>query len=153
MPLNIVLVEPEIHWNTGNIGRSCVATGSTLHLVGPLGFSLKDKEVRRAGLDYWPRLKLQLYDDFEQFLDAAGENASLLFFSTKAKKLFWEAPYAAGSYLIFGSETKGLPKDIHRRFGEHMYRIPIGPEVRSLNLSTAAGITLFEALRQTRAII
>lgn len=151
--MNIVLVEPEIHWNTGNIGRSCVATGTILHLVGRLGFSLEAKEIRRAGLDYWSRLLLKLHDNFEQFLAPLEHRASLLFFSTKAKKLFWEAPYQPNSYLIFGSETKGLPEPIHRRFSNQMYRIPIGKDVRSLNLSTAAGIVLYEALRQTQALM
>lgn len=142
-------MEPEIHWNTGNIGRTCVATGTALHLVGRLGFSIEDKHVRRAGLDYWPQLDLKVHESFEKFLAGLSEPPSLLFFSTKGKKLFWEAPYAPGSYLIFGSETKGLAPEIHSRFGGQLYRIPIRDEARSLNLSTAAGIVLFEALRQT----
>lgn len=146
--MNIVLFEPEIHWNTGNIGRTCVATGTTLHLVGKLGFSLEAKEIRRSGLDYWPKLKLKLHEDFEGFLASLAKNPSLLFFSTKAKQTFWEADYGLESYLIFGSETKGLPQEIHRRYGEKMYRIPIGKDVRSLNLSTSAGVVLYEALRQ-----
>src|SRR5579863_7486448 len=111
--MHIVLYEPDIPWNTGNIGRTCVATGTTLHLVGKLGFSLDDKEIRRSGLDYWPKLKLKLHEDFEKFAAALPADSSLLFFSTKAKKSFWEAPYQPESYLIFGSETKGLPEVMH----------------------------------------
>jgi len=148
LEVNIVLFEPEIHWNTGNIGRTCVATGTTLHLVGKLGFSLEAKEIRRSGLDYWPKLKLKLHEDFEQFMAFLPKNPSLLFFSTKAKQTFWEAEYVPESYLIFGSETKGLSQEIHRRYGEKMYRIPISKDVRSLNLSTSAGVVLYEALRQ-----
>ncbi|MBI4668797.1 MAG: tRNA (cytidine(34)-2'-O)-methyltransferase [Elusimicrobia bacterium] len=146
--MNIVLVEPEIHWNTGNIGRTCVATGTTLHLVGRLGFSIEAKEIRRAGLDYWQKLDLKLHDDFERFLNSLTGRPNLLFFSTKAKKLFWDAPYTSDSYLIFGSETKGLAQDIHQRFSGRIYRIPINQEVRSLNLSTSAAIVLYEALRR-----
>lgn len=147
--MNIVLFEPEIHWNTGNIGRTCVATGTTLHLVGKLGFRLDAKEIRRAGLDYWEKLDLRQYRDFDEFLGAAGPAAALFFFSTKAEPSFWEAPYAPGAYLVFGKETGGLPPEIHRKYGKSMYRIPIGKDVRSLNLSTAAAVVLYEALRQT----
>ena len=146
--MHIVLIEPEIHWNTGNIGRTCIATNSTLHLVGRLGFKIDDKHVLRAGLDYWPKIQLKVHDNFEKFLASIEDNPSLIFLSTKAKKLFWDAPYAPDSYLIFGSETKGLAPEFHRLYGGLMYRIPIGPEVRSLNLSTAAGIALYEGLRQ-----
>lgn len=147
--MNIVLFEPEIHWNTGNIGRSCVATGSTLHLVGKLGFSLDAKEIRRSGLDYWAKLDLKVHADFESFIAELPERSSLLFFSTKGTKSFWDASYDAHSYLIFGKETAGLPKDIHERYGQQMYRVPVGPNVRSLNLSSCAAVVLFEALRQT----
>ncbi|MBI4064101.1 MAG: tRNA (cytidine(34)-2'-O)-methyltransferase [Elusimicrobia bacterium] len=150
--MHIVLIEPEIHWNTGNIGRTCIATGSTLHLVGKLGFSIEDKEVKRAGLDYWPKIRLSVHQSFEQFLSGIAPDAPLLFFSTKAKKLFWDAPYRPDSYLIFGSETKGLPKELYERYANRMYRIPITDDVRSLNLSTAAGVVLYEALRQTRSV-
>ncbi|MBI4370530.1 MAG: tRNA (cytidine(34)-2'-O)-methyltransferase [Elusimicrobia bacterium] len=149
--MNVVLVEPEIHWNTGNIGRTCVATGTTLHLVGPLGFSIADKEIRRAGLDYWVKLELKLHIDFHHFLASLPRHPSLIFFSTRGSKLYWDASYGPGSYLIFGSETKGLAEKVHRRFNSQMFRIPIGPEVRSLNLSTAAGVVLYEALRQTQS--
>ena len=147
--MNIVLFEPEIHWNTGNIGRSCVATGSTLHLVGKLGFSLDAKEIRRSGLDYWAKLDLKVHASFEDFIASLPQNPSLLFFSTKGTQSFWDASYDAQSYLIFGKETAGLPKDIHERYGRQMYRVPVGPNVRSINLSSCAAVVLFEALRQT----
>lgn len=147
--MNIVLFEPEIHWNTGNIGRSCVATGSTLHLVGKLGFSLDAKEIRRSGLDYWAKLDLKVHASFEDFIAGLPENPSLLFFSTKGTKSFWDASYDENSYLIFGKETAGLPEAIHERYGQQMYRVPVGPNVRSLNLSSCAAVVLFEALRQT----
>ncbi|MEK6544304.1 MAG: tRNA (cytidine(34)-2'-O)-methyltransferase, partial [Elusimicrobiota bacterium] len=150
--MNIVLHEPEIHLNTGNIGRTCVATATALHLVGPLGFRLTDKAIRRAGLDYWPKLKLTVHDDFERFLAACGDTPDLIFFSTKGKKSFWDAAYHPDSYLIFGSETKGLPTALHQRYSERIYRIPTTGDVRSLNLSTAAAIVLYEALRQTNRL-
>ncbi|MBI2061429.1 MAG: tRNA (cytidine(34)-2'-O)-methyltransferase [Nitrospirae bacterium] len=147
MPLNVVLLNPEIPWNTGNIGRTCVAVGATLHLVGKLGFRIESKEIRRAGLDYWPNLRWQHHKDFDAFLRALPTDASLLFFSAKAKPLFWNAPYERDSFLIFGSESKGLPSALHRQFRNRFYRIPIRPSARSLNLSTAAGIVLYEAMR------
>lgn len=149
--MNIVLIEPEIHWNTGNIGRTCVATGTTLHLVGKLGFSLEDKEIRRAGLDYWAKLKLRRHGSVEDFFASLGSGAPLYFFSADGKKSYWEAVYPEGSYLIFGREADGLPEDLIRRHAARMYRIPINDQVRSLNLSTSAGIVLYEALRQREA--
>jgi tRNA (cytidine/uridine-2'-O-)-methyltransferase len=146
--MNIVLIEPEIHWNTGNIGRTCVATGARLHLVGKLGFSLDDKQIRRSGLDYWSKLDLTLHADFEAFLKTTG-GAALHFLSTKGRKSLWDAELEPGSYLIFGNEGSGLPAPIHERFGDRMLKIPMTGDVRSLNLSTAAAVVLFEALRQT----
>ena len=146
--MHIVLVEPEIHWNTGNIGRTCVATETTLHLVGKLGFSLDAAEIRRSGLDYWPKLKLVRHESFEAFLDSLPRRASLLFFSARAKTSFWDAPYEGGSYLIFGRESTGLPDAVLKRFADRLYQIPVGPDVRSLNLSTAAAVALYEGLRQ-----
>lgn len=143
-----MLVEPEIPWNTGNIGRTCVATGTPLHLVGKLGFSLESKYIRRSGLDYWPKLELSLHTDFESFLTQAGPKASLILFSTKAKKIFWDAPYRDDSYLVFGKETAGLSPEIRRCFKDRLYRIPMRRGERSLNLSTAAAIGLFEGLRR-----
>jgi tRNA (cytidine/uridine-2'-O-)-methyltransferase len=145
---HVVLVAPEIHWNTGNIGRTCVATGSYLHLVKPLGFSLDSREVQRAGLDYWKRVKLTLWNDFEEFLKKMlpleGEVAV---FSKKGAKSFWDVPSANRLFLVFGSETRGLAKEILRRYSDSTYHIPILAETRSLNLSTAAGIALYESLR------
>lgn len=148
--MNIVLVEPEIHWNTGNIGRTCVGTGTALHLVGPLGFSLDEKEVRRAGLDYWPKVALRLYQGWGEFQASLPPGADLLFFSSEAEREFWDAPFTEGSYLVFGKESVGLPDSLRNAHKERLYRIPQNGEVRSLNLSTAAGIVLFEGLRRLR---
>lgn len=147
--MRIALFEPEIHWNTGNIGRTCVATGTELHLIGRLGFSLDEREIRRSGLDYWPKLSLRLHADWEGFVSALEPEAPLLFFSTKGRQTLWEAPFRPDSVLVFGSESRGLPDRFHRRFAESFYRIPMNEDVRSLNLSTAAGIVLYEALRKT----
>lgn len=147
--MQIVLIEPEIHWNTGNIGRTCVATGASLHLVGPLGFSLDGKEVRRAGLDYWPKVKLTLHETLEAFLGSVPPKAGLKLFSAEAKLSFWDADYGTDDWLVFGKESTGLPQALRRRFKDRLYRIPVGKDVRSLNLSTAAGIVLYEAIRQT----
>lgn len=149
--MRIVLLEPEIHFNTGNIGRTCVATATELHLVGKLGFSLDARQVRRSGLDYWTKLTLRVHEDWARFEATLQKDARLLFFSTKAKPLFWTAPFHCDSYLVFGSESKGLPQDLRSRFQDRFYKIPVNGEVRSLNLSTAAGIVLYEALRQTSA--
>jgi tRNA (cytidine/uridine-2'-O-)-methyltransferase len=150
--VNIVLYEPDIPWNTGNIGRTCVATGSTLHLIGRLGFSINDKEVRRSGLDYWAKLKLQKHPDWEAFSWTLPPNASLFFFSKKAARDYWDATFKPESYLIFGCETKGLPEFVHEKYAQNLWRIPMpGGGVRSLNLSTAVGIVLYEALRQVNS--
>jgi tRNA (cytidine/uridine-2'-O-)-methyltransferase len=145
---HIVLVAPEIHWNTGNIGRTCVATGAFLHLIQPLGFSLESKEVKRAGLDYWELVKLSVWTDFDQFhskLKLAPDEVAI--FSKSGARPFWEMPSPARQYLIFGSETRGLPPDIVSRYPDATYHIPITKDIRSLNLSTAAGIALYESLR------
>ena len=143
-----MLVAPEIHWNTGNIGRTCVATGSYLHLIKPLGFSLDSREVQRAGLDYWDRVKLTVwknFTDFEsEFRPARGEVA---LFSKRGAAPFWSMPSPQRLFLIFGSETGGLPEDIFNRYSDATYHIPISTATRSLNLSTAAGIALYESLR------
>jgi tRNA (cytidine/uridine-2'-O-)-methyltransferase len=148
--MHVVLYEPDIPGNTGNVGRSCLATGSTLHLVGKLGFSLDDTHVRRSGLDYWERVKVQKHKNWEAFLGTVPTEAFLAFFSKKAKRDFWSATFAPESYLIFGCETSGLPASFQKRYENAMYRIPMAPgTVRSLNLSTSVGIVLYEALRQT----
>jgi tRNA (cytidine/uridine-2'-O-)-methyltransferase len=152
--IHVVLVHPEIHWNTGNAGRTCLATGATLHLVEPLGFSLGEREVKRAGLDYWEHVDLRTWsswDDFERALPSLGEP---WFFSTKAKGLYWDAQLgvAENVVLVFGRETGGLPDEIHERYADRMVAMPIAsPLVRSLNLSTCVGIATYEVLRQRRA--
>lgn len=146
--MNIVLIEPEIHWNTGNIGRTCVATGTALHLVGPLGFRLDHKSVRRAGLDYWPKVRLFQHEDTESFFRSLPGSARLKLFSAEGKKSFWDAGYGEEDYLVFGKESVGLPRELRKRYRTQLYRIPISEEVRSLNLSTAAAVVLYEALRQ-----
>ena len=148
--MNVVLVEPEIHWNTGNIGRTCVGTKTALHLVEPLGFSLDAKEVRRSGLDYWEKVDLRVHADWNAFEEGLPPGAPLLFFSADARLEFWDAPYAPGTYLIFGKESMGLPPGLRERYADRLYRIPHNEDIRSLNLSTAAGIVLYEALRACR---
>ena len=145
---HVVLVSPEIHWNTGNIGRTCVATGSYLHLIRPLGFSLDSKEVRRAGLDYWKQVKLKVWDNFDALASklAPDRNEGALFSKTGLQP-FWSMPSPPRLFLIFGSETRGLPATILDRYPEAIYHIPISRNIRSLNLSTAAGIALYESLR------
>ncbi|HET7435533.1 MAG TPA: tRNA (cytidine(34)-2'-O)-methyltransferase [Thermoanaerobaculia bacterium] len=150
MGLHVVLVHPEIHWNTGNAGRSCLAAGATLHLIEPLGFSLDDRNVRRAGLDYWEHVDLRVWPDwptFERELPSLGEP---FFFSTKATRMYWDADLSGeNTVLIFGRETGGLPPEIHERYGERMLKMPLASAwVRSLNLSTAVGIGVYEAVRQ-----
>ena len=151
MSIHVVLVHPEIHWNTGNAGRTCLATGATLHLIRPLGFSLEEREVKRAGLDYWEHVDLKVWpgwDDFERELPSLGEP---FFFSTKAKRLFWDAPLGAPEnvVLVFGRETGGLPSELHERYRDRFVVMPIhSPKVRSLNLSTSVAIAVYEVLRQ-----
>jgi len=150
MSLHAVLVHPEIHWNTGNTGRTCLAAGASLHLIEPLGFSLDEREVRRAGLDYWEHVDLRVWkswDAFERELPSLGES---FFFSTKARRMYWEADLTGDDVvLIFGRETGGLAPEIHKRYADRMLGMPIlSPHVRSLNLSTCAGIALYEVLRQ-----
>ncbi len=145
---NIVLANPQIPQNTGNIGRLCVNTGSRLHLIFPLGFSLEDKYLRRAGLDYWDELDLKLYPEIDSFF-SENEKKPMCFFSTKAKKVFWECPYEKGSYLVFGNETGGLPPEIHAKFADSFYKIPMGGEAaRSLNLSNSVAVALYEGIRR-----
>ncbi len=148
---HVVLIEPEIPWNTGNVGRTCLGAGAELHLVGRLGFQLDDKQVQRAGLDYWEKVTVHRHDTWEKFLEAIPSNAPLFFFSTKGSQLFWEIAFPSEAYLIFGKETAGFPKHFYELYKNRMYRIPQQEEsIRSLNLSTSAGIVLYEALRQIR---
>jgi len=147
--MEVVLFEPDIPWNTGNVGRTCLATGTPLHLVGKLGFTISDAQVKRAGLDYWERVNWTHHETWDVFLESIPSDAPLFFFSKKVKRSFWEATFPAESYLIFGCETKGLPDRILERHAGRLYSIPMEPEsVRSLNLSTAVGVVLYEALRQ-----
>lgn len=149
--LNIVLINPEIPFNTGNIGRSCVATGTRLHLVGKLGFKINSKEIRRSGLDYWPDLEWKYYETWEQFLqENRPDRAQLFFLSTKGTTPYWDAAFPDGAYLCFGAESCGLPKDFYHTYQDRLFTIPMTGPVRSLNLSSSAAITLFEALRQHR---
>lgn len=149
LPFHIVLIEPEIPPNTGNIARLCGATGTVLHLVGKLGFSIDDKHLKRAGLDYWEAVDVQQWTDFAE-LQVAFPQGRFWYTSKKALKMHIEADYMPGDFLVFGKETLGLPEDLLAMNVEQSIRIPIkSPVVRSLNLSTAAGIVLYEALRQT----
>ena len=148
---HVVLVSPEIHWNTGNIGRTCVATGSFLHLVKPLGFSLDSKEVKRAGLDYWPIVKLSVWENFKAFQSKlAPAQDEVAIFSKTGARPFWSMPSPPRQFLIFGSETRGLPESIVTQYPDTTYHIPISKDIRSLNLSTAVGIALYESLRLAR---
>jgi tRNA (cytidine/uridine-2'-O-)-methyltransferase len=149
--LHVVLVHPEIHWNTGNAGRTCLAAGATLHLVKPLGFSLNEREVKRAGLDYWEHVNPRVWDSWEQFEAELPSLGDPVFFSTKATQLLWDAPLGAvrDVVLIFGRETGGLPPDLHERYRERFVALPmVSAQVRSLNLSTSVGIAVYEVLRQ-----
>jgi len=150
-----VLVHPEIHWNTGNAGRSCLAAGATLHLVKPLGFSLDEREVKRAGLDYWEHVDIRVWDSWDAFERELPTLGDAYFFSTKATNVLWDAPLGASEnvVLVFGRETGGFSAAIHERYAERMVAMPIHSEwVRSLNLSTTVGIALYEVLRQRRTI-
>lgn len=148
-PFHIVLIEPEIPPNTGNIARLCAATGTSLHLVGKLGFSIDDKHLRRAGLDYWKEVDIRQWQDLDELLSAFPD-ARLWYTSKKASKIHTQADFQPGDFLVFGKETLGLPDDLLLNNKKFALRIPIkSPVVRSLNLSTAAGIVLYEALRQT----
>jgi tRNA (cytidine/uridine-2'-O-)-methyltransferase len=145
---NLVLVEPEIPPNTGNVARLALATGSTLHLVKPLGFSIDDRQLRRAGMDYWKNVEVKLWENFEEFELKCEPSGRRFFFSTKVEKPYWEIRFSSRDYLIFGRETKGLPASLLARHAESAFRIPMRSEARSLNLATAVAIVLFEGMRQ-----
>lgn len=145
--VRIALIEPQIAPNTGNIARLCVATGTALHLVRPLGFVLSDHNLRRSAMDYWPRLDLTVHDDADAFFAAIASTPRWLF-SSKAKRSLWDADFQDGDCLIFGSETRGLPEQWLADAPEHALRIPLAPDERCLNLSTAVGIGLYECLRK-----
>ena len=151
--MHVVLVHPEIHWNTGNAGRTCLAVGATLHLIEPLGFSLDERQVKRAGLDYWEHVDLRVWPSWDAFEQELPRLGTPFFFSTKAAMSYWDAPLGEPDdvVLVFGRETAGLPGALHERYGERMVSMPIlSPRVRSLNLSTTVGIALYEVLRQRR---
>ncbi|MBO7407826.1 MAG: tRNA (uridine(34)/cytosine(34)/5-carboxymethylaminomethyluridine(34)-2'-O)-methyltransferase TrmL [Clostridia bacterium] len=149
MLLNIVLVEPEIPQNTGNIARTCACTGAQLHLVKPLGFELDDRKMKRAGLDYWPELNVRLYENFDELRAAAGPEARFWFFTTKGSKRYTDAAFRDGDYLVFGRETHGLPEPLLKANYDRCLRIPMGARLRSLNLSNSVAIAVYEALRQS----
>lgn len=151
MAVHVVLVHPEIHWNTGNAGRTCLATGATLHLIEPLGFSLDVKQVKRAGLDYWEHVDLRVWKSWSEFERQLPSLGDPYFFSTKATRRYWDAPLGAPDsvVLIFGRETGGLAPQIHETYRDRFVTMPIqSPLVRSLNLSTSVGIAVYEVLRQ-----
>lgn len=147
MAMNIVLLEPEIPANTGNIGRTCVATGTTLHLIKPLGFSLDEKALKRAGLDYWKDLDVRVYENYEDFLEKNNRIVPYMA-TTKATHVYTEAEYAPDSYIMFGKESAGIPEEILVENPDKCIRIPMNEEIRSLNLSNSVAIVLYEALRQ-----
>jgi len=146
--LNIVLIEPEIPQNTGNIARTCAAVGASLHLVEPLGFKIDNAKLKRAGLDYWHFLDITYYKNTDDFFERT-QNRNLYFFTTKAAKLYSEIKYGENPYLIFGKETAGIPEDILKRNLDFCVRIPMRDALRSLNLSNAVAVGVYEALRQS----
>ncbi len=145
--MHIVLVEPEIPNNTGNISRTCAVTGSSLHLVRPLGFSTDDKHLKRAGLDYWQYLDLHYYDSFGEVIEK-HPGARFFFATTKAKQSYTDIAYQKDDFFVFGKETAGLPQEILDTYPEQTVRIPMGKDIRSLNLANSVAIILYEALRQ-----
>jgi tRNA (cytidine/uridine-2'-O-)-methyltransferase len=151
--LHIVLLAPEIHWNTGNAGRTCLAVGAQLHLVEPLGFSLDDKQVRRAGLDYWPRVKPLVWPDWASFEAQLPVLGVPFFFAPRSARNYCDVVYPAQTVLVFGRESVGLPAELLGRYQQQLVDIPMGdPELRSLNLSTAVAVAAYEVKRQWTAV-
>jgi tRNA (cytidine/uridine-2'-O-)-methyltransferase len=144
---NVVLIEPEIPPNTGNIGRLCLATGSTLHLVKPLGFAIDDSTLKRAGLDYWKEVDVRIWDSFTHFQQTQDSNARLFLLTTKSDQPYYDVRFRPGDFLVFGRETKGLPEALLAAHSKQLLTIPM-QGTRSLNLATAVAIVLFEAIRQ-----
>ena len=144
--LNIVMVEPEIPQNTGNVARTCAATGARLHLVGPMGFKIDDKKLKRAGLDYWQYLDISYYDSLDEFFKK--NDGQFFYFTTKGRHVHSDVSYPDNCYLLFGKETKGLPEELLIKHPESCVRIPMGDEIRSLNLSNSVAIATYEVLRQ-----
>ena len=145
--LNVALIEPEIPQNTGNISRTCACTGTRLHLVRPFGFEISEKTVKRAGLDYWDKVEIVYYDSLAEFLEK-NKNEKLFFLSTKAKNSYTDCAFPDNAFLVFGKETTGLPEDLLEQNADTALRIPMGENLRSLNLSNSVAIVLYEALRQ-----
>lgn len=153
MKINVVLVEPEIPQNTGNIARTCAATGCKLHLVHPLGFDISEKQVKRAGLDYWDKVEIEEHESFEKFLEKyKPEENDMFFVTTKGKHVYSEPEYKKMDevYLLFGKETKGLPEDILKKYIDKTIRIPMRPTLRSLNLSNSVAIVVYDVYRQNQ---
>lgn len=148
MPLNIVLIEPEIPNNTGNIGRLALASGSCLHLVKPFGFQIDDTKLKRAGLDYWKHVTIIYYDSVDDFFNI-NKDQNMVFLSSHGHKNHWDIPFEDNMFLIFGKESVGLPKSITEKHSESLYKIPLySPHIRSLNLANAVGIVVYEGLKQ-----
>jgi tRNA (cytidine/uridine-2'-O-)-methyltransferase len=145
---NIVLHEPQIPNNTGNIGRLCVASESRLHLIHPLGFEITDSRVKRAGLDYWPDLEIEHHPDFNTWYDSVPDKSRVFFFSARSKKSFYELDLQKGDYLVFGKEAEGLPESFHQKFTEQMVTIPFPGKVRSFNLANAVAMVVGEGIRR-----
>ena len=145
--LNIVMVEPEIPQNTGNVARTCAATGARLHIVKPMGFTIDDKKLKRAGLDYWHYLDITYYESLDEFLEI-NKDAHLFYFTTKAQKAHSDVAFPENSFLLFGKETKGLPEELLIKNPERCVRIPMRDTIRSLNLSNSVAIAVYEVLRQ-----
>jgi tRNA (cytidine/uridine-2'-O-)-methyltransferase len=149
--MNVVLIEPEIPPNTGNVARLCAATGAVLHLVGPLGFRLDDKELKRAGMDYWNEVEWKYWKAFDELKKNAPADASFYFVETSARRIYTQARYKWGDFLVFGRETKGLPREILEENRNNLIGIPMfNPKARSLNLSNCVAIVLYEAMRQVK---
>ena len=144
--INIVMVEPEIPQNTGNVARTCAATGTRLHLVGPMGFKIDDKKLKRAGLDYWNLLDITYYDSIEEFFEK--NQGEFYFFTTKGRSVYSDVSYPDGCYLFFGKETRGLPEELLMKYPDRCVRLPMMGEARSLNLSNTVAIATYEVLRQ-----
>jgi len=150
MPFNIVLIEPEIPNNTGNIGRLALASGSILHLVKPFGFEIDDSRLKRAGLDYWQHLDVIIYENSEEFFKK-NKNANMVFLSSHGKKTHWDIHFEDNMFLIFGKESVGLPKSIIEKYSNSLYKIPLfSKNIRSLNLANAVGITVYEGLKNLK---
>jgi tRNA (cytidine/uridine-2'-O-)-methyltransferase len=148
---NVVLFEPGIPQNVGNISRTCAATNSKLHLIKPLGFHLTNKHMKRAGLDYWQFLQMKVHSSWDDFIENEPAEKRLWFLTTSAKKVYWDVEFKLGDYLVFGNENTGIPEDILSANLESLIRVPMMPEIRSLNLATTVGIVLFEAIRQVKS--